>query len=119
MSRAARTMFAFTVYLAAVSLSLLLVPNLVLPLFGLPETTEVWIRVAGMLAGFLALYYYVVARTESRPVMWASVLARMSVPAFFAVFIIAGWVDWPLILFGVVDGAAALWTWRELRAADA
>jgi hypothetical protein len=47
--------------------------------------------------------------------MWASVLARMSVPAFFAAFILAGWVSWQLILFGVVDAAAALWTWNALR----
>jgi hypothetical protein len=72
-----------------------------------------------MTVAFLALYYYVAVRTESRPIMWASVLARMSVPGFFAAFIAAGWVEWPLILFGVVDGLAALWTWSALRATTA
>lgn len=117
MSRPARTLYVFAIYLAVLAATLLLAPNALLRLFGLPATTEVWVRVVGMLLAFLALYYYVALRTEARPIMWASVLARMSVPVFFAVFVIAGWVEWPLILFGVVDAVAALWTWSALQAA--
>ena len=115
MSRAAHTVYAFAIYLAFLAVVLLLAPNMLLGLFGLPATTELWIRVVGMLVGFLALYYYAAARGESRPVMWASVLARLSVPVFFTIFVVAGWVSWPLILFGVVDALAALWTWSALR----
>ncbi len=115
MSRAARTVYVFAIYLALLAVVLLLAPNVLLGLFGFPATTEVWIRVAGMLLGFIALYYYAAAQGESRPVMWASVLARLSAPAFFVIFVVAGWVAWPLILFGVVDAVAALWTWSALR----
>jgi hypothetical protein len=115
-SRPARTLYVFAIYLALMALTLLFAPNLLLRLVGMPETTEVWIRVVGMLVGFLALCYYVAVRTEARPIMWASVLARLCALLFFTVFVIAGWVDWVLILFGVVDALAALWTWRALRA---
>lgn len=115
MSRAARTLYAFAMYLALLAVVLLLVPNVMLSAFGLPTTTEVWIRVVGMLVGVLALYYYVAARTDARGVMWASVLARFSIMACFAIFVVAGWVGWQLILFGVVDAVAAAWTWSALR----
>ena len=41
---------------------MLVVPNVLLPLFGLPETTEVWVRVVGMPVLILDLYYCGAAR---------------------------------------------------------
>lgn len=32
-------------------------PNVLLAIFGIPATQEVWIRVVGMLVGFLGYYY--------------------------------------------------------------
>jgi hypothetical protein len=49
MSRAASSLFVFAVYLVGLGLGLLLVPNLLLRAFGAPPTSEVWIRVIGML----------------------------------------------------------------------
>jgi hypothetical protein len=37
------------------------------------------------------------------------------VPVFFAAFIVLGWAPPILILFGVIDAAAALWTAACLR----
>jgi hypothetical protein len=65
MSPAARSLQAFAFYLGAVAATLLLAPNVLLDAFGVPRTTEVWIRVAGMVVGFLALYDWVAARTEA------------------------------------------------------
>lgn len=117
MSRPARTLYVFAWYLAVVSLTLLFAPNLLLRVMGMATTTEVWIRVAGMLVALLAVYYYVAARVDApRPMMYATVLGRFTVPLFFLSFILAGWVEWPLILFGLVDGITAMWTWSALRA---
>jgi len=116
-SRSARTLYVFALYLGVVSLTLLFAPNVLLSTMGMATTTEVWIRVVGMLTAFLALYYYVAARVEAPPaMMWATVLARLTVPVFFLAFILEGWVEWPLILFGVVDAIAAMWTWSALAA---
>jgi hypothetical protein len=56
MSKAARTIQIWSFYLIALGLILLVVPNLLLGLFGIPATNEVWIRVVGMLLLILAYY---------------------------------------------------------------
>lgn len=115
MSPAARSVHLFGAYLLLLALLLLVVPNPLLHLFGFPPTTEVWIRVVGMLVAFLGIYYRTAASAEFRPFFQASVLLRGSVPVFFLCFILAGWVGWPLLAFGVIDAAGAAWTWSALR----
>lgn len=44
MSPAARSILVYSVYLFGLGAALLLVPNIPLPIFGLPEAHEVWIR---------------------------------------------------------------------------
>ncbi len=41
-------------------------------------------------------------------------LRVVSVPVFFLAFVLAGWVEWPLLLFGDVGAAGAAWTWKAL-----
>ena len=62
MSHAAKSLFVFGMYLCALVLLLLLVPNLILPLFGAPPTNEVWIRMNGMFVLCLSFYYVAAAR---------------------------------------------------------
>lgn len=115
MSPAARSMNVFGIYLLGVGIALLAAPNVLLSLVGLPPTTEVWLRVVGMLAAFLGIYYRVAAASEATAMFLASVLVRASVPVFFLVFVFAGWIEWPLLLFAAVDVAGAAWTWKALR----
>ncbi|HEX6747631.1 MAG TPA: hypothetical protein VF092_10110 [Longimicrobium sp.] len=119
MSKPARTMFVFGIYLALLGLTLVAVPNLLLGAFGFPPTQEVWIRVVGMLVFILAFYYLEAARHEWEGFTRLSVPARMSVIVFFGVFVLAGLVSPMLLLFAVVDFAAAAWTHFALRAARA
>lgn len=115
MSPAARSLQVFAVYLVLLAAVLLLAPNLLLRPFCLPETSEVWIRVTGMLLAFLAVYYWIAAATEDLPIIRATVLCRLTVPVFFVIFAAAGWSRWPLVIFGVIDAAFAFWTWWALR----
>jgi len=115
MSRPARTMFVFGIYLAVLGTTLVAVPNLLLGVFGIPSTQEVWIRVVGMLVFFLAYYYVLAARQEWTAFARASVLPRMMVIVFFSAFVLAGFVSPRLLLFAVVDFAAAAWTHLALR----
>ena len=55
MSPVAKSLIAFGCYLFPLGLILLLVPNLLLGLFQIPATSEVWIRVVGMLVIFLGV----------------------------------------------------------------
>jgi hypothetical protein len=116
MSPAARSVHVFGIYLLVLGAGLLTVPNFLLGLFGLFPTLEIWIRVVGMVVVFLGVYYRVAAAAELAPFFLASVLLRASVPVFVLLFILAGWAQWPLLLFGLVDAAGAAWTWKALQA---
>jgi len=115
MSRAARSLLIFGIYLIALGLFLLIAPNTLITLFGLPAVNDVWIRVAGMLIVFLAYYDIQAARKEMTDFFRWSVIARASVIVFFTGFVLADLVKPILLLFGGIDLAAAVWTQLELR----
>ena len=114
MSRAARTILVFGLYLALTGLTFGLVPNLALPLFGLPETTEPWIRVVGVVAFALAYFYIRSARAESRTFLGWTVHVRLFV---FASFVILAFVYRlpSLAVFGLIDLIGATWTFLAMR----
>jgi hypothetical protein len=115
MSRAAFTIKAFGLYLLVLGVSLILVPNLLLSVFGLPETNEVWIRVVGALAFNIGIYYIYAAKCEARAFFQASVYTRAFVLAAFAAFAVLGFVSPILILFGFIDFSGGIWTHMMLR----
>jgi hypothetical protein len=117
MSSAARSIYAYSVYLFVQGLVLLAVPNIAFRIFGLPETSEVWVRIVGMTVLFFSIYYFVAARYDFRPFFAVSVATRLSVPFIFGAFILAGFATWNILLFTPVDIVFALWTWVALRAA--
>jgi hypothetical protein len=115
MSKSARSVFVFGLYLLVLGIILLVIPNFLLGIFSLPSTTEVWIRVVGMLVLFLSFYYTQAARKEMTEFFQWTVYARSTVIIFFAVFVLLDFAKLPLILFGVVDLLGAIWTGLELR----
>ncbi len=119
MSNSAKSVFVFGVYLVGLALILLISPNTLFGLFGLPSSTEAWPRVVGMLAFWLGYYYIQSARTGLTDMFRWSVHARSLVIVFFTAFVLLGFAPAPLILFGVVDLLAAIWTALCLRAESA
>lgn len=116
MSRAALSLLVFGLYLVVIGGVILFVPNAFLSVFGLPATSEVWIRVMAMLLVFLGCYDILSARAELKPFFRWSVPIRASVILFFAGFVALEMVRPILLLFGVIDFAAAMWTAIALRA---
>ena len=57
MSAPAKSVLAHGIYLALLGAGLATIPNLLLGLLGIPEATDVWVRVTGALV-FLLGYYY-------------------------------------------------------------
>jgi hypothetical protein len=110
MTKAARSVFVFAIYLFALGGTLVAVPNVLLSVFRIPPTTEVWIRVVGMLVLILGLYYAGAARRELREFFAFTVWGRGAVLVFFAAFVLLGFAPPVLLLFGAVDAAAATWT---------
>lgn len=117
MSNSARSVFVFGLYLVVLGIILLVAPNILLGMFSLPDTTEVWIRVTGMLVLFLGFYYTQAARQEMTSFFRWTVYVRSTVIVFFAAFVLLDFASPPLILFGAVDLLGAIWTGLTLRSA--
>jgi hypothetical protein len=115
MSKSARSMFVFSFYAYVFGAILVLIPNTLLRLFSDPPTNEVWIRIVGMLVFLLGFYYFQAARNELKKFFQWSVYTRTAVLLFLIAFVIAGLAPPKLILFGVIDAAAAFWTQLSLR----
>jgi len=115
MSRSARSVLVFGLYLVAVGLALVAVPNPLLVLLQLPASSEVWPRVVGVLALVLAYYYVQAARHELTAFFRWTVHARTIVCVAFAALVLLRLAPPPLALLGAVDLAAAIWTALALR----
>lgn len=115
MSKSATSVFVFGIYLFVLGLVLVVVPNLLLKMLGMAETDEVWIRVVGGLVLVLAYYYSQTARMGLTDFFRLTVVARTAVLLFFIALVLAGLGPPILVLFGVVDFVAAMWTALALR----
>ena len=115
MSKSAKTIVVFGVYLVGMGLGFLVMPNFLFSMLSLPLTDEVWSRVVGMLALLLAYYYLNAARSELRPFFGWTVHTRIAAFLFFTGFVIANLAGPMLIVLGGVDLLTALWTARTLR----
>lgn len=114
MSKATFSAKAFAVYVVAISTVLVVAPNLLLSIFGIAPTSDVWIRVVGVLAFNIGVYAWIAA--GHRPFLEASVYTRFLVFAAFLAFALLGLASPMIVLFGVIDLAGGLWTWAALRA---
>ncbi|HEX7313659.1 MAG TPA: hypothetical protein VF297_07045 [Pyrinomonadaceae bacterium] len=119
MSGAAKSLLVFGIYLCVLGLVLLLAPNMLLPPFGAPPTSEVWIRLNGMFVLCLSFYYIQAARHELTSLIRWTVPARVAVIVYFAAFVLLLSAPKALLLFGLIDLLAAIWTWLALRKDEA
>ena len=115
MSRAAKSLFIFGIYLCGLGVLLLLVPNLLLRLFRVPPTSEVWIRINGMFVLCLSFYYVQAARNELTSFIRWTVWARVAVIIYFTAFVLLISAPRVLLIFGLIDLLAAAWTWFALK----
>lgn len=102
-------------YLCGLGLILLLVPNLILRVFGAPPTSEVWIRINGMFVLCLSFYYFQTARNELTIFIRWTVWTRIAVIFYFAAFVLLVSAPRALLLFGLIDLSSAIWTWLALK----
>lgn len=115
-SRAAFSAQIFAVYLFVLGPVLLIAPNFLLSLFRLPVTSEVWIRVIGLLAFNIGVFAWVAAKHEDKHFFVASVPTRCTVFLAITAFAVLGLASPVIILFGVLDLLGGLWTWLALKA---
>jgi len=115
MSKSAFSVRVFSIYMFVLGVLLIVTPNTLLSIFRVPHTTEIWIRVAGVLVIIIGYYYFMASGKEMTDFYEWSVYARLSVLVFFLGFVILGLAPAVLVLFGLIDAVAALWTASCLR----
>ncbi|MBX7242299.1 MAG: hypothetical protein K1X92_11170 [Bacteroidia bacterium] len=115
MKSAAKSVYFFGFYLIGLGLILMSFPNFILSLFQFDLTEEVWIRVVGVLALVIGIYYIRTAPSNDSVFLKTTVLNRILVLVCFMLFSIFGWAKVTLILFGLVDFLGAIWTWSALK----
>ncbi len=116
MSKSAFTIKAFGYYLIVLGAVLIIAPNLLLAIFNMPITKEVWIRVVGVLVVNIGVYYLYAAKCEAKAFFQASVYTRTFVLVSFAVFAAVGLASPMLVIFGATDFAGGIWTHLTLKA---
>jgi hypothetical protein len=114
MSKSAFSARVFAVYLFVIGSALVIAPNLLLSLFGVPPTSEVWIRVVGVVAFNIGIYSWVSA--DNKKYLQASVYTRALVFVAFTTFAVMGLASPMIVLFGVADLAGGIWTYFALKA---
>lgn len=114
MSRSALSIAVWAGYVVVLGVFLLILPNVFLSLFGIEETSEVWIRVLGVVLVGLAFYYWVIAREEIWSMMMASAVVRGGIAV---ALVILAFIEgpWQLVLFAIIDLAGGLWTYLSMR----
>lgn len=116
MSKSAFTVKIFGIYVMLLGLTLIFLPNLLLSIFGMSPANEVWIRVVGVLAFNIGVYYWIAAKCEAQLFFMSTVYTRALVLLAFIGFAALGLVSPIIILFGCVDFAGGIWTLLALRA---
>ncbi len=118
MSKAAKSVFIYGIYLFLSALVMLFIPNEMMSVFDfpVPEGSDIFIRFTGMVFFFLAFYYIQAARRELTEFMRWTVYTRSMVILFFIGFVVIGGAPPLVVVGGVVDLLAALWTASALRA---
>lgn len=104
-----------TIYVILTALQLIFIPNMLLSMFGFDATSEIWIKVLGVVVMSLGFIYTAIGREGNAAVVQSTVWARWFVGAGFLLLVVFGQAKPNLILFAGIDVATATWTWFELK----
>lgn len=114
-SPAALSIQVFGVYAMLAGLVLLVSPNTLLGLSGMPMTNEFWVRVVGTLALVVGYYYWACGRAGALAFFRATVPGRLLFCAACVGLVLMAGAPVQLLIFGAVDVLGALWTGWALR----
>ena len=115
MSKSAISVFIYGIYLAINGIMLLFIPNVLLNSLGIEPTTEVWIRLAGILLMAVAVYYILGAKNELIVIMKATAFIRFTIILFFSAFVLLNLVSPNIIIISAIDFLGGAWTFLMLK----
>ncbi len=118
MSKAALSVFIFGIYLIFLGITFLFFPEMMFAILAEPNPPDIVSRVLGMVFVLFAYIYIRSALDDGEGMakffMW-TVHTRASVIVFLIIFAALGLTSPIIIVFGVIDLAAAIWTFWALR----
>lgn len=117
MSRAAQSIFYFSWYLMFVGLGLLLFPAFFEVLLGIGPRDFGFIRLIGMMAAAIGVYYYYIAVYNHDPLLRLTVYTRTAIAITITLLVLFDQVPDTFLLLAVIDLAGALWTRFSLATA--
>lgn len=114
MSKSAKSVLIYGIYLAINGLMLLLIPNVLTSSLGIEPTNEVWIRLSGILLMAIAVYYIIGAKYEIIVILKATAFIRVSIILFFTAFVLLDLVSPNIIIISLIDFLGGFWTFVML-----
>jgi hypothetical protein len=106
------------IYVIITGLQLIFVPNMLLEMFGMAPTTEIWIKVLGIVILPLSAVYYAISKQGNAESLRATIISRGFVGVGFTLLALTGIAPMSLILFAGIDIGTAVWTWLEMKKAN-
>jgi hypothetical protein len=103
------------IYVIITGLQLIFVPNMLLSMFGFEPTSEIWIKVLGIVILPLSAVYYAISKQGNEESVRATIISRGFVGIGFTLMALLGQAPMALILFAGIDIATAVWTWMEMK----
>jgi len=115
MSRLNKSILIFGIYSSLMGVVLLFLPNIILPLFGLPVSGEPWLNLLGFVL-ICSSYYYIRSSIKgNQDFAIYTIHTRFAAPVIVVFLVLTGRADWHFLSFGIVDGVGGLWTLIELK----
>ena len=111
------SIMVFGVYAMLTGVVLIISPNTLLGMFGMPPASEIWIRVAGLLALIVGYYYWACGRAGAVAFFRATIPGRLAFCVGGAMLVALVGAPVQLLMFGAADLAGAAWTAWALRSA--
>ena len=111
-----KSLLGQVVYVILSGLQLLFIPNFLLGMFGITPTSEIWIRVLGILVLVLSIYYYAIYKSGNKEIVRATVQGRLLFCFGLVMFVVLGMAPPVLIGFALAETGLALWSLSEIRA---
>lgn len=116
MLKATLSSAVFGVYLMILGLGAFVLPDIALPMLGVPQPADYWVRVVGLFALSVGFYYLYAGLKNDLHYFRMSVIGRVLFFIGMAALALLRLGPASLLLFGTVDLLGALWTAFALRA---
>lgn len=115
MTASAKSVLVFGIYLTLVGTTLLFIPNIFLNVIGVANTSEVWIRLSGILLMAISVYYIVAARQAISVIFKVTAIIRSTILLFFSAFVYFDLMEPVMLVFAAIDFAGGAWTYLAMK----